>query len=248
MNTQQELINQAGAVIRMGEKVLSTESAEHRLTPMVNEELFHTFRISALSFLTRVFGEESVHSQSLKTEVTHPTASRTRRGLGILHAACDDLRGGWLEKSSAVLSREILGDLLRLASLHMAQGHRLAAVVVAASVLEQLLRQLSSRHGLNLCNESRQGLVPPPDEKRPRPRSPQRDENRLVVPPPQPKRALQLCGELYRKKVLNRQENKGIIGWLELAERAAAEPATEVNGAEVQAMLKGVETLLGKKN
>ncbi len=108
MKNQDELIAQAAAIITMGEKVLASETAEGQSKTFVNEQKFHDFRITALSFLSRVFGEVSSYYQSFKTEVTHNTASRTRRGVGMLTAAKRELKGDWLETTRGAVARDFL--------------------------------------------------------------------------------------------------------------------------------------------
>ncbi len=90
MKNQDELIAQAAAIITLGEKVLATETSDSQSKSLVNEQNFHDFRISSLSFLSRVFGETSTYYESFRTEVIHHTASRTRRGSR--HAYCGQER------------------------------------------------------------------------------------------------------------------------------------------------------------
>jgi len=218
MKNQQELLSQAQSIIRMGEKVLTTESSDHRLTPLVNEQQFHDFRISALSFLSRVFGESGIHCQSLKNEVTHPTASRTKRAIGILTAACRDLQGDWLENTTRAISRDILGDILLLARGHAEQGQLVAAATVAGTVLEKQLRQLSQSQAIPLYNEG---------------------QSRATA-----KKGPQLAGEIYKKRVFSRQEYKSIIAWLDMYDQAVA--GTLPPAGKVKEMLSGIQLLLAK--
>ena len=140
MKNQEELIAQANTLVTMGEQVLATESSDSQAKSMVNEQKFHDFRISALSFLGRVFGELSPYYQGFRTEVTHHTSSRTRRGVGMLTAAKRELQGDWLVTAGGAISRDILLDMLRLATQHSEQGNPWAAAVIAGAILEKHLR------------------------------------------------------------------------------------------------------------
>ena len=133
MKNQEELIAQANTLVTMGEQVLATESSDSQAKSMVNEQKFHDFRISALSFLSRVFGELSPYYQGFRTEVTHHTSSRTRRGVGMLTAAKRELQGDWLVTAGGAISRDILLDMLRLATQHSEQGNPWAAAVIAGA-------------------------------------------------------------------------------------------------------------------
>jgi hypothetical protein len=217
---QEDLIAQANHLIQMGEQVLATESGDTRSTPVVNEQKFHDFRISTLSFLSRVFGDNNQLCLGLKSEVTHPTASRTRRGLAILHAARANLQNDWLTTVSGTIAKDMLVDMLRLAHFHLEQGQLSAAVIIGGALLEKELRLLALANDLPIHNEL---------------------QNKAV-----PKRGLQLTGELYKKKVYSRQENKTIVDWLELYQHVAEASNFPVNIKQVKGMLTNIQALIVK--
>lgn len=220
MKNQDELITQLTRIIDDGERVLATETGDGLQKSLVSEQKFHDFRISALSFLGRVFGQESTYYQSFKSEVTQPTASRTRRGNGMLAAARTELQGDWLETTSGAISRDVLTDMLRLARMQQEENHSEAAVIIAGAVLEKHLRNLCLAKGIKIHNDL---------------------ENRAV-----PKRGLQLTGEAYKKKLYERQDNKEVIGWLELYETAATGKPNTVTGVQAKNMVTGVLSFIAK--
>lgn len=220
MKKQDELVAQATALITLGEKVLGTESNDSRSKSLVNELQFHDFRISALSFFSRVFGEVSTYYESFRTEVTHHTASRTRRGLGMLTAARRELQGNWLETTSGRVSRDNLIDMLRLARIQFDQDNHWAAAVIAGAILEQQLRNLCLARGIAINNEIQGKAVP--------------------------KKGLQLTGEAYKKKLYDRQDNKAIISWLELCDAAAKGKHEYVTSGRVKSMLDEMQAFLTK--
>ncbi len=220
MKNQDELIAQASTLLTMGEKVLTTETGEAQTKSLVNEEKFHDFRISALSFLSRVFGEVSTYYESFRTEVIHHTASRTRRGIGLLTAARRELQGDWLETTKGAISREILLDMLRLARMHYEQDNPWAAAIVAGAILEKELHNLCLAKGIPLHNEIQGKAVP--------------------------KKGLQLTGEAYKKKLCDRQDNKAIIAWFELCDNAAKGNHDSITSPQVQRMLNDMQAFLTK--
>jgi hypothetical protein len=220
MKNQDELITQATAIITMGEKVLATETSDSQSKSLVNEVKFHDFRITALSYLGRVFGEISTYYESFRTEVTHHTASRTRRGIGILTAARRELQGDWLETTSGAIARDILIDMLRLARAQFDQGNHCAAAVIAGAILEKQLRNLCLARGIAIHNEIQGKAVP--------------------------KKGLQLTGEAYKKKLYDRQDNKAVISWLELCDAAAKGTVEEVDSGQVKNMLNEMQAFLTK--
>ncbi len=220
MKNQDELIAQVAAIITMGENVLATETSDSQSKSLVNEVKFHDFRITALSYLSRVFGELSNYYQSFKTEVTHHTASRTRRGIGLLTAAQKELRGDWLETTSGTVARDILTDMLRLARSQFDQGNHWAAAVISGAILEKHLRNLCLARGLTIHNEIQGKAVP--------------------------KKGLQLTGEAYKKKLYDRQTNKSVISWIELYDAATRGKQEAVDVGRVKNMLNEMMAFLTK--
>lgn len=216
MKNQDELLAQISALLNNGEKVLATEETDSKQKSFVNETKFHDFRISALSFLSRVFGPESEFYTSFKSEVTQPTTSRTRRGLGILEGAKRDLAGNWLDTTAGSIARDILTDMLRIARLNLETEHIAAAVAVAGAVLEKQLRNLCQLKEIPLHNEIQGKAVP--------------------------KRALQLCGDAYKKKLFSRQDNKDILSWLDLS---TTDPG-QLDSKTAKAMLSGISSFIAK--
>ena len=220
MKNQDELIAKLTTIIQSGEHVLTTETGEGQQKSLVNEQKFHDFRISALSYLSRVFGEESTYYQGFKSEVSHSTASRTRRGIGMLTGARKELAGDWLETTGGAINREVLSDLLRLARTQLDENHYGAAVIIAGAVLEKQLRNLCLAKGIKIHNDI---------------------DNRAV-----PKKGLQLTGEAYKKKLYDRQDNKDVIAWFELFDAASAGNGDAVTAAQAKSMVNGVLSFLAK--
>jgi len=220
MKNQDELIAQLAAILMTGEKVLATETGENQQKSLVSEEKFHDFRITALSYLSRVFGQDSTYHQSFTSEVTHPTASRTRRGIGILTAAGKDLQGDWLETTTGAITRDVLTDMLRLAKAQLDEKNFRAAVIIAGAVLEKQLHNLCLSNGIKIFNEI---------------------QNKAIA-----KKGLQLTGEAYKRKVYDRQVNKEIIAWLELYESAAGSKTDDLPMEKVKTMVSGILSFLIK--
>lgn len=220
MKNQDELVAQATSIITLGEKVLGTETNDSQSKSLVNELKFHDFRISALSFFSRVFGEFSTYYESFRTEVTHHTSSRTRRGIGMLTAAKRELQGDWLETTSGVVSKNILMDMLRLARIQFDQNNYVAAAVITGAILEEQLRSLCLAKGIAIDNEIQGKAVP--------------------------KKGLQLTGEAYKKKLYDRKDNKTIISWLELSDSATKVKSDSITSDQVKNMLNEMQAFLTK--
>lgn len=224
MNNKDNLQKRLTTVIESGVKVLSTEietsPAKSHSKPAVNESKFHDFRISALSLLSRIFGNTSSYYESFKAEVTQPTPSRTRRGIGMLEAAKKEITGEWLETTSQAIAKNILTDMLRIADLHCETGNLPAAIIISGAILEKQLRLLAQDSGIKLHNDSMGKAVA--------------------------KRGLQLSSELYKKKVLDRSANKEINGWLATCEAASKGEAVDTVAYKIQKMISGIQNVIAK--
>lgn len=214
MNNHTELTTKIEKIIQMGEKVLATETKGFQQQTFVNEQQFHDFRISGLSFLSRVFNNNSQYYQSFKTEVTSPGTSRTKRGLGILLAAGKDLKGDWLETTRGAITSEILTEFMAMAKSHIEMGNLTSSTVLIGAVIEKYLRNLCSANNIVVTNKQSKA--------------------------PALKKPLQLTGEAYKKKLYDRQQHKKIISWLELCDSAAQTPPAEVSIKEIETMYTDV--------
>lgn len=220
MNNKDELVAAATALIRLGEKVLESETEASHRKSLVSEKEFHDFRISTLSFFSRVFGDKSDYYQSFKAEVTQATPSRTRRGISMLTAASRELQGNWLDTTRGSIVRDVLTDMLRLAQDQLNDGNVKAAVVISGTVLEKLLRNICLEKGIKIHNNIQDKTVP--------------------------KKALQLSGEAYKKKLYDRQDNKQIINWLELVKTSSAEESASISADQASKLVRGVQNLINK--
>jgi hypothetical protein len=220
MKNQDELLAQLAAIVTLGEKILAETFSDEKQKQLVNESKFHEFRISALSFLSRVFGEGTTLHQSFKSEVTQATASRTRRGLGFLAATAKELQGDWLETTTGAINRDLLADMLRLAKTHLDERRPRAAAILAAAILEKHLRNLCLAKGIKIYNEIGGKAVD--------------------------KKGLQLTGEAYKKKFYDRSDNKGVTIWLTCGEQAADPKGAEPSLDQVKTMISGIASFLNK--
>jgi hypothetical protein len=220
MDNLEELTEQASTLIKSGNKVLETESEASHSQPLVHEEKFHDFRIASLSFLSRVFGTGSTYYQSFKTEVTHATASRTRRGIGTLTAAQKEFGGEWLETTRGTILKDMLTNMLKKARGQFEQENYGAAAIIAGAVIDELLCQLCMAADIKIYNEI---------------------QNKAVA-----KKPLQLTGDAYKKKIYDRQDNKQLIAWIELYNDAAAGKTDGLTKQKISLMLGGLQSFLAK--
>lgn len=221
MLERNKLIEEAEKLLTQGRKVLNTASASSNpnAAPEVKEEKFHAFRIASSSWLNRVFGSGHTCSNAFRNEVTHATVARTKRAVGILEAARNELSGDWLSTTRGNLAKDMLSNILRQAQMQKEAGNLRAAVIICGAVIDELLRRL--------CLKAEIGLV-----------------NEQVLGKATTKKALQLTGEAYKKKVYDRTINKQFITWIELFNEQTEEKSSAPEEKQVEKMLKEIRKII----
>lgn len=216
-----QLTNEANKLLTLASKVLATTSSPEKpeAAPEVNEAKFHEFRISALSWLSRVFGDDHITTSSFKNEVTHATASRTTRGVGIIEAAKQQLQGDWLTTTRGEITLNLITAFMRRAKAQLAEDNCRAAVIFCGGVIDELLRRMCMKEGISLVNDGMSGRS-------------------------HSKKPLQLTGDLYKKKVYDRTVNKQIVLWIGLFNECIKDNTPAPEKALAAKMLREVEKIL----
>jgi len=106
--------------------------------------LFRELRVSALNLLARVASPKSVYYRELaEADFTDHLALR-----GILQAAANDYRQGYVADNTLLISAEVFSDLLVQAEILVENDYKDAAAVIVRAVLEDGLRRLSAASGI----------------------------------------------------------------------------------------------------
>ncbi|MCY3665604.1 MAG: hypothetical protein OXH81_08090 [Gemmatimonadetes bacterium] len=221
----EDLIQRIDQLIQKADEVI--QSKEIRLGPFdpmqtyVNEGLFHAFRSASLSFLAMTFGKEHIHYVEFNSEADQSKLPCAEIGRGILSVAREELAGGWLTTTKGLISAEIFSDFLEMAQHLLDEGYKDPAAVMAGSVLEEHLRQLCQKHGIptEATKQGKQGR-------------------------PQPKKADALNAGLAKKKVYNQLDQKNVIAWLDLRNKAAHGKYPEYTKEHVSQMLQGLSNFM----
>ncbi len=223
MTDKEQLDREVDKHLKSAQKLL--DKAQPGSTPFsvstVKETAFHEFRLSAASWLLRVFGERHLLYKSFNSEVTHATTARTKRGIAILKTAKKEIGEGWQEDLSSIIIKDMLQEMLRGARYQQKAGNSRCAVVQCGAVLEFALQRLCLDGGLSIVNEKMQGKA----EK---------------------KRALQLAGEAYKKKLYERRHYKSLLDSIELYNKLSSDSSSLGSGMvrEAGEMLDTVERFL----
>jgi hypothetical protein len=173
------------------------------------------FRTASLSFLLQLYGAEHPYFKEFNLHAT--SGSGIKRGVGILRAVKDEIRGGWFQSVRGLISAELFSDFLEMADHLLEQDYKDAAAVIVGSTLEGHLRQLAVKH--NIPTEVTKDGVP-------------------IA-----KKAETLNAELS-KVAYEKQDNKSVTAWLNLRNDAAHGHYAKYQIEQVRLMLAGVRDFM----
>jgi hypothetical protein len=115
---QEGFIGRCERLIDQGSKLLATQ----RPPPpnvvsdySVDSDAFYERKASGLSFVKMVFGDRHTHFRLFDSSVKHPYFNDTLQGMGVLKAAYEELRGGFLGRVQDLVAADIFTDFLEQA-------------------------------------------------------------------------------------------------------------------------------------
>jgi hypothetical protein len=185
----------------------------------VDSAVFYEFRSSSLSFLLNVFGDKHPYYTDFNDRCKGAFPVDVERGLGILRGIRAELDGGWLVTAKGLVTAEIFGDFLEMALYLLSENYKDPAAVVAGSVLEEHLRQLCIKHGIDITQKDRTGNL-------------------------QPKKADALNADLSNATVYNKLDQKNVTAWLDLRNKAAHGRYGDYTKDQVELMVAGIRDFL----
>lgn len=154
MKLDEQITARLTELLAAGEKVLATQkSAGPGIIgdDRVDSQMASQWITSVQSLLSRAFGAESAHFANFAKHVEgYVTYSNVFRAQGVLKAASDDYAGGHLFDVRSLIEAEVFDDFLEQAEHLLNSGYFQAAAVIAGCVLEDGLRKLCPKFGIEV--------------------------------------------------------------------------------------------------
>jgi hypothetical protein len=154
MNYEEKLIERATQLLAKAQGVASTRynnSSENVfMSDMVNSTLFHEWRNNTQNFILLVCGESSPYYKNFVDGVKSASPEDVEHGIGILKALKEDLELGFLTRIKDLISAEIFTDFIEMAQHLLDNSYKDPAASLLGAVLENGLRQLAQKHGVNV--------------------------------------------------------------------------------------------------
>lgn len=211
-----DLIKRIDELIEHGSAVLKTRFRDGEMYPVdhVSSPAMVSFRSVCLSFIERVYGENHPHFVEFRARTDGSYLSDAERAIAFLHAIRSEISGGWLFTLKGLVAAELFSDFLEMAEHLLATGYKDPAAVMSGSVLEEHLRQLCVKHGLDVEEVKDERVVPI--------------------------KADRLNANLARKDVYTKLDQKLITAWLDLRNKAAHGKYEEYTSEQVRQLISGV--------
>lgn len=136
---------------------------------------------------------------------------------GILKAIRADYEGGHLQSVVELVHADIFADFLEMADYLLGQGYKDPTAVIVGSVLEEHLRKLCLKNGLDVLKSDGS-----------------------------PKKADTMNAELTGTNIYSKLDQKSVTMWLDLRNKAAHGHYTEYTKDQVGLMLQGARDFISR--
>jgi len=179
-----------------------------------------------LSCIDRIAGSESGYAKLARNGLDRqgrywaPTIPET---YGIVKALKRDVGSSYLTSLRELVHADLFSDFLETAEYFLGEGHKDPAAVMIGGVLEEHLRQLCRKNGID---------TEAPDAKVP---------TKAV-----PKKADTLNADLAKASVYSKLELKQVTAWLDIRNNAAHSKYNAYNHAQVELFVQGVRDLVAR--
>jgi len=137
---------------------------------------------------------------------------------GVLDGLYQDLKAGYLKSFSELIHADIFSDYIEMAEYLLEEEYKDPAAVITGSTLEEHLRKLCIKNGIDIEIMSKGKL--------------------------RPKKADSLNSELAKQKVYSKLDQKSVTAWLDLRNKAAHGNYSEYNDNQVNQMIIGVRDFI----
>lgn len=213
MNKNEPILKRIDLLIAKGKGVALADSDED----YADYASYTEFRTQSLSFLRSFVGHNHTYSTSFNERV-HPVKhfqENLEVGIKILLALREDIEKGYLQSFREIVHAEVFSDFIEMAEHLLEKGYKDASAVITGSVLEEHLRQLATKGGIDLTQTDAKGKT-------------------------FPKKAETLNADLSKEQIYTSLRQKQITAWLAIRNSAAHGKYGEYDQKEVENMIKAI--------
>ena len=208
------------------DSVLENSKQMHCLGEYMDESLYYsvedaaTIITSAVAVVRRVAGAGSVYEQQMSNLTTDAyNRSSPQSLMGVLQALRNDVAAGYLDSLVEIVHAELFTDFMDMASHLHEEGYKDAAAVIAGSVLENHIRQLCVKQGVDVEATASSGAIVP-------------------------KKADVMNADLVKAGAYSKLDQKNVTAWLDLRNRAAHGRYPEYTSEQVGLFIQSVRDFI----
>ncbi len=224
MNDKEKIfLKQIEEIVKNYTKYVSSMSDTKKSHKFIKGDILSNVLISRiLNIIVRITGKDSeYYKQAIdildNTKINRPL-ERLYRLISVLTGLHEDLKAGYLKSFSELIHAEIFSDYIEMAEYLLEEGYKDPAAVITGSTLEEHLRKLCIKNGIDIVTMSKGKLVP--------------------------KKADTLNSELTKEGVYSKLELKSVLAWLDLRNKAAHGKYKEYDENQVKQMIMGVRDFI----
>ena len=187
-----------------------------------NDILIHNLITRIFATIERIVGRNSeYYKHALKNASGEWRASKVLDFLiGTIEGLYHDIKKNYLKSLTEIIHSDVFEDYLEMAEYLLNEGYKDPAAVISGSTLEEHLRQLCSKNGININVQTGTGQ--------------------------RPKRANQINSELAKNEVYSILDQKSITAWLDLRNKAAHGKYNEYGPKNVELMVMGIKDFINR--
>jgi len=179
------------------------------------------FNARARALIHRIAPPPSVYSKHCEEIVKDGGYSGyvARQLFGVVDSLKADAEAGFLRSQSELIHGELFADFLEMAQHLLDEGYKDAAAVIAGSSLEAHLRRLATKSSIAL-DQTVSGSVP--------------------------KKADRLAADLAGAGAISKLDQKNIIAWLDLRNKAAHGEYGKYEHGQVSLLISGIRDFIAR--
>ena len=188
----------------------------------IREERLNFLITRIKAIVTRITGNDSEYYKRIEeifVKFAHLNDYTKLKPLkGVLDGLYQDLKAGYLKSFSELIHADIFSDYIEMAEYLLEEGYKDPAAVITGSTLEEHLRKLCIKNGIDIEIMSSGKL--------------------------RSKKADGMNSDLAKQGVYSKLEQKSVTAWLDLRNKAAHGNYSEYNDNQVKQMIMGVRDFI----
>jgi hypothetical protein len=154
--TEQKILERIDYLVQKGQQARDRHNPNRRDAGGggLDYTLFNEWKNSSENLIVRVGGESSPYYKNFVANVTNarPQPQHAEIGIGILKALKDDIENGFLTNIKELVVAEVFTDFLDIATHLLEAGYKDPAASLVGAVLEDGLRKICEKHGVQVRN------------------------------------------------------------------------------------------------